>query len=162
MGTSVGRASHHQSLYSKFRSFPGFKADGMNVFQVRETLKVAKEYSILNGPMFVELETYRYQGHSMSDPGVTYRKKEEVSNIRETRDCIDYIKNIAISNSIANEKELKEIDKAVKAEVEADVERAKADPFPESDDLYDHVYAHNEQHYVRGVELKTSKFADFK
>ena len=75
MGTSVERASHQVELMAKFRGYPGMKIDGQNTFLMREATKWCKDYVIKNGPMFLEIDTYRYQGHSMSDPGITYRKR---------------------------------------------------------------------------------------
>lgn len=81
--------------------------DGHNIFAVREGMKVAKKYAVENGPLCVEMKTYRYHGHSMSDPGVTYRSRDDVSNIRKTKDCINYIKQLILDNKCASEDELK-------------------------------------------------------
>ncbi len=157
MGTSVERASFQTHLHAKFRGIPGVKIDGMDVFSVREYLRAAKNFSIEHGPIFFEVDTYRYQGHSMSDPGITYRSRDEVTKIRESRDCIQKVKNIILQNSIATEAEVKEIEKSIKARIEKDVEQAKRDPFPEIKDMYTHVYVHNEEHFIRGVEYQTSQ-----
>jgi len=79
----------------------------MNVFSVREVFKFCKNYAINNGPIFLELDTYRYQGHSMSDPGISYRTRDEVVKIREQRDCITALKKIILNANFATEKELK-------------------------------------------------------
>jgi len=79
----------------------------MNVFSVREVFKFVKNWSIQNGPVFLELDTYRYQGHSMSDPGISYRSRDEVVQVREHRDCILNVKSLILSNNFATEKELK-------------------------------------------------------
>ena len=57
---------------------PGFLVDGMNVFHMKEAIKFAKKYAIEHGPIYIEADTYRYHGHSMSDPGLSYRSREEV------------------------------------------------------------------------------------
>jgi pyruvate dehydrogenase E1 component alpha subunit len=158
MGTSVERASHQQKLYAKFRGFPGIKIDGMDVFTLREHLKVVKDYAIKNGPIFVEVDTYRYFGHSMSDPGITYRVRQEVSDVREHRDPILKVKKHILEHSIATEADLKNIEKETKAQVEKDVEQAKRDPFPDVKDMYAHVYHANEEHFIRGVEYNQSQF----
>jgi pyruvate dehydrogenase E1 component alpha subunit len=79
----------------------------MNVFSVREIFKFVKNYCITTGPCFLELDTYRYQGHSMSDPGISYRTRDEVMKVREQRDCITSIKKIIINAGFADEKDLK-------------------------------------------------------
>ena len=156
MGTSVERASHNTNLHAKFRGIPGVKINGMDLFSVREHLKVAKNYAINNGPIFFEVDTYRYHGHSMSDPGITYRNRDEVAQVRESRDCISRIRNLILDNSIASEAEVKEIEKTIKHQIERDVEFAKKDAFPDLKDMYDHVYYENEQHFIRGVEYQSS------
>lgn len=79
----------------------------MNVFSVREVIKFVKDYAINNGPVFLELDTYRYQGHSMSDPGISYRTRDEVVHVRTQRDCITYIKNLILKAGFSTEKDLK-------------------------------------------------------
>jgi pyruvate dehydrogenase E1 component alpha subunit len=158
MGTSVARASAQTRLHAKFRGIPGVKIDGMDVFAVREHLRIAKDYVLKNGPMFFEVETYRYHGHSMSDPGITYRKRDEVAQIRESRDCIARVRNLILDHSIAVEAEVKEIEKSVKHQIEKDVEQAKQDAFPEIKDMYTNIYHGNEEHYIRGVDYQSSVF----
>ena len=83
MGTSVDRASHNTKFYTRGDLIPGFKIEGQNVLAVREAMRFAKEWCVKgNGPLFVEFLTYRYHGHSMSDPGVTYRTREEINEVR--------------------------------------------------------------------------------
>jgi pyruvate dehydrogenase E1 component alpha subunit len=69
-------------------------------------VKFAKEYAVKNGPMVVEFETYRYYGHSMSDPGLAYRPKSEVTEVRELRDPIEKVKHWLVKNQLATEDEL--------------------------------------------------------
>jgi pyruvate dehydrogenase E1 component alpha subunit len=82
MGTSNERHSHNTKFYSRGDLLPGFKMEGQNVLAVREAIKFAGNHSIEHSPMLIEFSTYRYHGHSMSDPGVTYRTKEEISEVR--------------------------------------------------------------------------------
>lgn len=84
-----------------------FQIQGHNIFHVRETFKWAKQWCQLNGPLACEIKTYRYHGHSMSDPGITYRSKDEIDNIRKTQDPIGFIKNVILDNKVATEDELK-------------------------------------------------------
>jgi pyruvate dehydrogenase E1 component alpha subunit len=117
---------------------------------VRETMKWTKEYCVKNGPMFIEYMTYRYHGHSMSDPGVTYRTREEIKHVRDFRDPILLVKMMLIENSWATEKELKEIEKEIRAGIEKDVEKLLQDPEPTQEDLYTHVNKSGAP-YIRGV-----------
>ena len=79
----------------------------MNVFQVRETMKYAKKYILEGkGPIFLEADTYRYHGHSMSDPGLSYRSRDEVSDVRKTRDPIGYVKNIMLDTKACTAEEI--------------------------------------------------------
>ena len=77
-------------------------------------MKWAKSYVVENGPIFIEFDTYRYHGHSMSDPGITYRTREEISTVRQTRDPIEIVRRMLLENDWAKEAELKEIEKAIK------------------------------------------------
>lgn len=103
MGTSTTRASHNTKFYTRGDKIPGFKAEGQNVLVVREAIKFAKEYVIKNGPLFIEFDTYRYHGHSMSDPGVTYRTREEIAQVRQNRDPIEVVRKLLLENSWAKE-----------------------------------------------------------
>lgn len=79
MGTSNERASHNTKFYARGDLIPGLKCDAQNLLVVKETIKWAKKWAVEgNGPLFIEFLTYRYHGHSMSDPGVTYRTREEI------------------------------------------------------------------------------------
>ena len=156
MGTSVERASHRTELMSKFRGYPGLNIDGQDTFLMREATKWCKNFAIKNGPMFLEIDTYRYQGHSMSDPGITYRKREEIEQVKSSRDCIDKVKRIILDNSLATEKELKDIEKRIRAEIEKDIEKIKKDPLPSLNEQYTNIYVNNEPHFIRGIEIENS------
>jgi pyruvate dehydrogenase E1 component alpha subunit len=123
MGTSNERASHNTKFYTRGDSIPGFKIDGQNVLVVREAIKFAKKWCVDgNGPLFIEFITYRYHGHSMSDPGVTYRTREEINEVRANRDPIEIVRKLLLENSWATEAELKDIEKKIRAGIDADVE----------------------------------------
>lgn len=156
MGTSVERASHKTELMSKFRGYPGLNIDGQNTFLMREATKFCKDFVIKNGPMFLEIDTYRYQGHSMSDPGITYRKREEIEQVKSSRDCIDKVKRVILDHSLATEKELKTIEKQIRAEIEKDIEKIKKDPMPSMEEMYTNIYVNNEPHFIRGAEIENS------
>lgn len=107
MGTSVERASANRLFYTRGETIPGFTTDGSNALATREAFKFAKEWVLKNGPIFMEIKTYRYHGHSMSDPGLSYRSRDEVSEFRETRDPIIYLKALLQKNDLATDAELK-------------------------------------------------------
>ena len=161
MGTSCERAASNINYYSRLDKVPGFRADGMNVFAVREAVKYARDWCISGkGPIALEVKTYRYHGHSMSDPGVSYRPREEIAQVRETRDPIDKLKSIIVSNNLATEANLKDIEKEVKVLCEAELEKARAAAWPDpKDELLKDVYAvNNDTAYIRNVEYKDSQF----
>lgn len=101
MGTSNERASHNTKFYTRGDLIPGFKIEGQNILAVREAMKWAKNYSIEHGPLFIEFLTYRYHGHSMSDPGITYRSREEINEVRANRDPIEIVRKLLLENSWA-------------------------------------------------------------
>lgn len=151
MGTSNARSSHNTNYYARGDLIPGFKCEGQNILVVREAMRFAKEWCVKgNGPMFIEFSTYRYHGHSMSDPGITYRTREEINEVRANRDPIEIVRKLLLENKWADEQELKDYEKKVRAEIEGDVEKIKNDPEPTFEDLYANVGVG--KHYIRGVE----------
>jgi pyruvate dehydrogenase E1 component alpha subunit len=162
MGTTVERASHNTNFYTRGDLIPGVLIMGNNVFAVREAYKWGKQYCTEdNGPLFFEIKTYRYHGHSMSDPGVTYRTREEVTEYRKTQDPIVQIKNLLFQHSLATEKELKDIEKSIKAQIDVDVEQIKKDPMPAPEELFTHQYHGKDDYYIRDCEFATSLRKDF-
>ena len=143
MGTSVKRSSSETHLHRRGASFriPGEEVDGMNVVAVRdagrEAVKNAREGG---GPVILEMKTYRYRGHSMSDPA-KYRSREEVEDVREHHDPIDFVKKMLIDAGHADEATLKDIDKEIRAIVNEAAEHAKDSPEPDAEELYTDVYA---------------------
>lgn len=156
MGTSNERASHNTKFYTRGDLIPGFKVEGQNILSVREAMKWAKNYCVSGkGPLFIEFSTYRYHGHSMSDPGITYRSRDEINEVRAKRDPIEIVRRLLLDNSWATEADLKDIEKKIRADIEADVEKMKQDPEPTFEDMYAHV-GHG-KHYIRGVEYNLSR-----
>lgn len=92
--------------------------DGMNVLQAAEVSKFAINHARENGPILLEAMTYRYKGHSMSDPGLTYRTRDEVDGVRNTADPIAKIHFLLVENGLATEEELKSITDSVKVRSE--------------------------------------------
>jgi pyruvate dehydrogenase E1 component alpha subunit len=149
MGTANDRAAANTNYYSRGDVIPGFKVDAQNVLIVRETMKFTKDWCVNKGPMFIEYSTYRYHGHSMSDPGVTYRTRDEIKHVRDYRDPIMLCKHMLIENSWATEKELKEIEKSIRQDIENDVAKLLNDPEPTFEDMYSNVTL--SRPYIRGV-----------
>ena len=137
MGTSVNRASSEDQLYRRGESFrnPGIQVDGMDVLAVRgATEEALKWVHGGNGPILLEMKTYRYRGHSMSDPA-KYRTREEVQDVREHKDPIEGIKKLLIENG-STEDELKAIDKDIRKTVTEAADFAENSPEPEASELY--------------------------
>jgi len=151
MGTSVKRASASPNFYNRAEYIPGIKFDGMNVLQTREVARWAIEHAKKKGPVVLEAETYRYKGHSMSDPGVTYRTQDEVKKMRELRDPIDYVTYLLTNLGFATEAELDEIGREIRAEVDAAMAEAQAAAWPEFADTYTDVY-YNNTVSIKGTE----------
>ena len=138
MGTAIERASATTELYRRGDSFgiPGAKVDGMDVLAVKAAAeKVANRCRTGKGPFILEMETYRYRGHSMSDPA-KYRDKEEVSKVRKESDPIHNLRDKLIFGKVADESALKEIDKDIKAVVTAAAEFAQQSQEPDPSELY--------------------------
>jgi len=151
MGTSVERSSATDEFHSRSHYLPGIKFDGMNVLQTREVGRFAVEYAKTKGPIILEAKTYRYKGHSMSDPGITYRTRDEVDNIRGTRDPIDKIVRYLTENGLATDEEIKAIANEVKEQVDAAVKAATAAPSPAPIELFKDVYVEDAL-FIRGTE----------
>ncbi len=141
MGTSVERSSAETELYKRGSSFEieGLQVDGMNVLEVRDAAKKAIQHARDGkGPMILEMKTYRYRGHSMSDPA-KYRSRDEVTKTRSERDPIDMVKNRLIAEKWIDEDGLKAIDKEIKAVVADSAEFAQTSPEPDPSELYTDV-----------------------
>ncbi len=141
MGTSVDRAAAGSDLFKRGEAFgiPGEKVDGMNVFKVIEAADKAGKYVREgNGPFIIEVQTYRYRGHSMSDPA-KYRTKEELDNYKDT-DPIEIVKSEILKKKFATEKEIEKINKDTLEEIKNAAEFATNSSFPKDSELYTDVY----------------------
>ncbi|XP_074007815.1 pyruvate dehydrogenase E1 component subunit alpha, somatic form, mitochondrial isoform X6 [Numenius arquata] len=151
MGTSVERAAASTDYYKRGDFIPGLRVDGMDVLCVREAAKFATEYCRAGkGPILMELQTYRYHGHSMSDPGISYRTREEIQEVRSKSDPITLLKDRMVNNNLASIEELKEIDVAVRKEIEEAAQFATTDPEPPLEELGNHIYFNEPPFEVRG------------
>jgi len=156
MGTAQHRAALNTNFYERGDKIPGLKIEAQNILMVRETIKWAGEYVKKNGPLFLEAFTYRYHGHSMSDPGITYRTKDEIADVRKTRDPVEICRNMILEHGWAEAAELKKIEKDIRSRLEGEAEKIRSDPVPTEADLYTHIGV-TKQHYIRGVEYRLSK-----
>ncbi len=140
MGTSVSRSSAETEFYRRGTAFriPGMKVNGMDVLEVRQATEIAaKHIREGNGPVLMELNTYRYRGHSMSDPA-KYRTREEVQGVREKSDPIEGLK-VDLMEAGVSEDQLKEIDKGIRAKVGEAADFAESSPEPDPSELYTDV-----------------------
>ncbi len=142
MGTSIERSSSETHLHRRGVSFniPGEEVDGMDVEAVREAgSRAAAHARDGHGPYILEMKTYRYRGHSMSDPAKD-RTKEEVDEVKKTRDPIDHLREALDAKGWADEASYKAIDGEVKAIVADAAEFARTSPEPDPAELYTDVY----------------------
>ena len=138
MGTSVSRASAQTDFSRRGASFgiPGEQVDGMDVRAVREAgLRAIEHARSGKGPYILEMQTYRYRGHSMSDPA-KYRSKDEVQKMRSEHDPIEQVRARLLENNWASEDDLKQIDKDVRDIVADSADFAQSDPEPDVSELY--------------------------
>jgi pyruvate dehydrogenase E1 component alpha subunit len=150
MGTSVERTSNVTDLKKLGLSYdmPSVDVDGMNVEAVHECFSKAVERARKGeGPTLVEAETYRYKGHSMSDPQ-KYRSKEEVEQYKNL-DPIEQVLDTILKNKIASEEEINIIDERVKVMIDESVQFAEESPYPDAEDLYKYVYAQEDYPFIR-------------
>jgi pyruvate dehydrogenase E1 component alpha subunit len=143
MGTAQGRSTSTPELYTRGAAFgiPGEAVDGMDVLAVKDAgTRAVKHCRSGKGPYILEIKTYRYRGHSMSDPA-KYRTREEVQKMRDERDPIEQVRDILLTGKHASEDDLKAIDKDIKKVVNASAEFAKESPLPELSELWTDIYA---------------------
>ncbi len=143
MGTSIERGSARTDLYHRGHAYgiPGAQVDGMDVVAVKKAGELAVAHARSGkGPYILEMHTYRYRGHSMSDPA-KYRTKEEVQKVRQERDPIERLRGVLLDEAGVEEAKLKDIDRKVKAIVTEAAEFAQHSPEPDASELYTDVYA---------------------
>ena len=141
MGTSVERASATTELYRHGEAFgiPGERVDGMDVVAVQMAGQKAVSYARAgNGPYILEMQTYRYRGHSMSDPA-KYRTKEEVDRYRTERDPIDHVRKILLDEKIADEAAVKAVDAEIRKVINEAAEYAQHSPEPDPSEVWTDV-----------------------
>jgi len=143
MGTSQARSTKSETLFGRGLAYgiAGEQVDGMDVLAV----KAAGEKAVAHcragkGPYILEMMTYRYRGHSMSDPA-KYRTRDEVEKIKTEKDAIEHVRDLLLGAGLSSEEDLKSIDKEIKEIVNASAEFAKASPEPALTELWTDIYA---------------------
>jgi pyruvate dehydrogenase E1 component alpha subunit len=141
MGTPLARATASTELYKRGEAFaiPGDQVDGMDVIAVYNKALEVTRYVRENGPFILEALTYRYRGHSMSDPA-KYRTKEEVEEYRKHHDPIEQLRRLMLEREMAGEDELKAIDREIREIVNDAARFAQDSPEPEPEELWTDVY----------------------
>ncbi|EWC47013.1 mitochondrial pyruvate dehydrogenase E1 component subunit alpha [Drechslerella stenobrocha 248] len=154
MGTAANRSSALTEYHKRGQYIPGLKVNGMDVLAVKAACAWAKEYTTSGkGPLVMEFLTYRYGGHSMSDPGTTYRTREEISWFRTNQDAIQSIRNRLLEWQVMTEDEFREIDRQVKEDIDREVAEAESSPVPDNTAriLYEDIYTRgSEPDWIRG------------
>ena len=142
MGTSISRSSSTPDLYTRGAAFgiPGELVNGMDVLAVKEAgLKAAKHCRAGKGPYILEMKTYRYRGHSMSDPA-RYRTRQEVNKVKDEQDTIDLIKQMLLKKKYSTEEKLKELDQEIKQLITQAADFAQQSPEPDENELWTDIY----------------------
>jgi len=154
MGTSAARSSSNTEYFKRGDLIPGLQVNAMDIIATYQASKWARQWTLDGkGPVLLEFVTYRYGGHSMSDPGTTYRTRDEIQRMRSTQDPIKGLQKYLEDWGVTTEEELKRIDKQAKTEVDQAVEESKASPDTDVKDLWtDIYYAGTEPPYMRGRE----------
>lgn len=160
MGTSVERASAGGgNFHAKLTWNHGIQFEAHCVFETREAVRWAKKFALQNGPIFLNAQTYRYHGHSMSDPGITYRNRDEVQEVRKNKDPILLMKQYILEHKVASEEELRGIENEIKSKLEEDAEKAFKGPNCDMESLTKDVYTSDMKHYLRAPNYDESVFA---
>jgi pyruvate dehydrogenase E1 component alpha subunit len=149
MGTSVKRTTNVEDIYKLGLAYdmPSKPVDGMTVETVHDAMAEAADRARKGeGPTFLEIRTYRYRGHSMSDPA-KYRTKEELEDYR-TKDPIEKVKQTILENGWLKEAQFEEIEARVEQVVNESVEFAENSPFPDPEEIYRDVYQDTEYPYI--------------
>ena len=150
MGTSVERTSNVSDLYKLGHAYemPSEAVNGMSFEDVYAAVKTAADRARKgDGPTLLEMKTYRYKGHSMSDPA-KYRTKEEVENYKK-QDPIQQFLDVIVKKKYASDEELENSQERVKSEIEECIKFSEESPFPEASELYEDVYAQSDYPFIK-------------
>ncbi|MBK7886038.1 MAG: pyruvate dehydrogenase (acetyl-transferring) E1 component subunit alpha [Bacteroidetes bacterium] len=148
MGTSVERTSNVHDLHKIGLAYdmPSYSVDGMSVEAVHEAMEMAANHARTKGPIYLEIKTYRFRGHSMSDPA-KYRTKEEVESYK-AQDPVEIVKQILIANKMSTEEEIEKINERINEVVEDSVRFAEESPYPDVSELFKDVYTQGDYPYI--------------
>ena len=174
MGTTTARSAKSPEYYKRGDYVPGLRVDGMDALAVKQAIKFAKEHCVsgavrlffnyrirnwteqfvfcLQGPIVLEMDTYRYHGHSMSDPGSTYRTRDEITGIRQERDPVERLRKLIQTHELLAPEEVKAIEKAQRKIVDDAVAAGKASPEPDADALFRNMNQVTDGIVIRGVD----------
>jgi pyruvate dehydrogenase E1 component alpha subunit len=150
MGTSVARTSNVRELYTIGEGYdmPAEPVDGMDVEAIHEAVgRAAERARAGDGPTFLEFKTYRFRGHSMSDPQ-KYRTKEEVEEYKR-RDPIEMVRHSILDKGLATETDLEAIDEKIKGIVAESVKFAEESPFPDASEIYTDIYVESDYPFIK-------------
>ncbi|KAK4872795.1 hypothetical protein RN001_014824 [Aquatica leii] len=152
MGTSADRASANTNYYTRGDYVSGIWVDGMDVLTVREAARYAVNHCASGkGPILLETATYRYSGHSMSDPGTSYRTRDEIQEVRQTRDPITSFKEKITSANLVTPEELKKMEAEIRGVVDEATKKAKADSEISMEELTADIYSNNLEGTIRNT-----------
>lgn len=149
MGTSVSRTSKVLDIYTLADAYqmPADSVDGMSPEAVHNAIdRAARRARENGGPTFLEVKTYRYRGHSMSDPA-KYRTKEELEEYKKV-DPIEYCRKVLLDNAYATEDDILEIDARIKKIVDDSVKFAEESPYPDESEVFNDIYVENDYPYI--------------
>ena len=156
MGTSIERAAAVTDFYTRGDYIPGIAVDGMDVLAVREATRYCGWYTRNIGPIVLEALTYRYHGHSMSDPGVSYRTPDEVAEIRQQYDPLRKVRAWMVDNDVMGDADLKKVEKDIRKQIEADAKDALNDTELDEQELVLDIYTTGPPSFVRYSDYEES------
>lgn len=147
----MNRHSMNTEYFTRGDVIPGIWVEGMDILACKTASTFAINHALTKGPIVMEFFTYRYQGHSMSDPGTSYRDRKEIEAVRKTRDPIQTFRDILYGLNFFTEEENKKLDKEIKEEVEKASKAALASKEIPVKELYCDVYMKNFEPKIRGT-----------
>jgi pyruvate dehydrogenase E1 component alpha subunit len=157
MGTAEWRSAKMPQYFRRGDYVPGLKVDGMDALAVKAGVAFAKAHCVAGkGPIVLEMDTYRYHGHSMSDPGSTYRTRDEITGVRQERDPVERLRKLVVEHNLLSAAEIKALEKEQRALVDRAVAFAKASPEPAPEALFQDVYVAGRGFAARGVDARAN------
>lgn len=153
MGTAMDKSAKSPEYFKRGDYVPGLKVDGMDALAVKKAVAFAKAHCVAGkGPIVLEMDTYRYHGHSMSDPGSTYRTRDEITGIRQERDPVERLRKLIVEHALLDQGEIKQIEKLQRKIVDDAVAAGKASPEPPLENLMLNMNQVTDNVVIRGVD----------